>query len=171
MSHPRRSLLFMPGSNPRALKKARELPADGFILDLEDAVAPEAKENARTIVAAALAEGGYGARELVLRVNTLETAWGHADLAAAATMPIDAGLLPKVDSPDRVRLTVSLLDGLGAPKALRARRRDLGFDKGPPRGFDSRSPAAVGLARPRDPRRPRARAGGARRRPPRPPGR
>ena len=92
MSHPRRSLLFMPGSNPRALKKARELPADGFILDLEDAVAPEAKENARTIVAAALAEGGYGARELVLRVNTLETAWGHADLAAAATMPIDAVL-------------------------------------------------------------------------------
>ena len=119
MSHPRRSLLFMPGSNPRALKKAHELPADGFILDLEDAVAREAKENARTIVAAALAEGGYGARELVLRVNTLETAWGHADLAAAATMPIDAVLLPKVDSPDRVRLTVSLLDALGAPKALR----------------------------------------------------
>jgi citrate lyase subunit beta/citryl-CoA lyase len=118
MSHPRRSLLFMPGSNPRALKKARELPADGFILDLEDAVAPEAKENARTIVAAALAEGGYGARELVLRVNTLETAWGHADLAAAATMPIDAVLLPKVESADRVRLTVSLLDGLGAPERL-----------------------------------------------------
>ncbi|MGA7863792.1 MAG: aldolase/citrate lyase family protein, partial [Stellaceae bacterium] len=112
----RRSLLYMPGSNPRVLEKARALPADGLIFDLEDAVAPEAKESARAIVAAALAEGGYGGRELVLRVNTIDTPWGHADLAAAATMPIDAVLLPKVENPDRVALTVSLLDAFGAPE-------------------------------------------------------
>ena len=115
---PRRSLLYMPGSNPRALEKARGLPADGLIFDLEDAVAPEAKESARTIVASALAAGGYGGRELVLRVNALDTPWGQADLAAAATMPIDAVLLPKVENPDRVALTMSLLDALGAPELL-----------------------------------------------------
>jgi citrate lyase subunit beta/citryl-CoA lyase len=118
MLRPRRSLLYVPGSNPRALDKARTLPADGLILDLEDAVAPNAKENARAIVAAALAEGGYGRRELVVRVNALDTPWGHADLATAATMPIDAVLLPKVESADRVRLTGSLLDALGAPDRL-----------------------------------------------------
>jgi len=101
----RRSLLYMPGSNPRALEKARSLSADGLIIDLEDAVAADAKAGARAIVAAALSAGGYGSRELVLRVNPLDTPWGHADLAAAATMPIDAVLLPKVESPDRVRLT------------------------------------------------------------------
>jgi citrate lyase subunit beta/citryl-CoA lyase len=115
---PRRSLLYMPGSNPRALEKARTLPADGLIIDLEDAVAADAKEEARAIVAAALAAGGYGTCELVLRVNPLDTPWGHADLAAAATLPIDAVLLPKVESAERVRLTVSLLDGLGAPERL-----------------------------------------------------
>jgi citrate lyase subunit beta/citryl-CoA lyase len=115
---PRRSLLYMPGSNPRVLEKARALPADGLIFDLEDAVAPEAKESARGIVAAALAEGGYGGRELVLRVNAIDTPWGHADLAAAATMPIDAVLLPKVENPDRVALTLSLLGAFGAPKRL-----------------------------------------------------
>ena len=115
---PRRSLLYMPGSNPRALEKGRGLPADGLIIDLEDAVAAEAKEAARAIVAAALAAGGYGTRELVLRVNPLDTPWGHADLAVAATMPIDAVLLPKVESADRVRLAVSLLDALGAPERL-----------------------------------------------------
>src|SRR6202048_1047491 len=115
---PRRSLLFMPGSNPRALEKARTLPADGLIFDLEDAVAAEAKEEARAIVAAALAAGGYGRRELVLRVNPLDTPWGHADLAAAATLPIDAVLLPKVESAERVRLTISLLEALGAPEKL-----------------------------------------------------
>jgi citrate lyase subunit beta / citryl-CoA lyase len=115
---PRRSLLYMPGSNPRALEKAHGLPADGLIIDLEDAVALDAKEAARAIVAAALAAGGYGTRELVLRVNPLDTPWGHADLAAAATMPIDAVLLPKVESADRVRLTLSLLDALGASERL-----------------------------------------------------
>jgi citrate lyase subunit beta/citryl-CoA lyase len=111
----RRSLLFVPGSNLRALEKARALPADGLIFDLEDAVAPMAKEEARTAVMAALAAGGYGGRELVLRVNALDTPWGHADLAAAATMPIDAVLLPKVENADRVRLAAALLDVLGAP--------------------------------------------------------
>ncbi|HZU91148.1 MAG TPA: CoA ester lyase [Stellaceae bacterium] len=127
-TRPRRSLLYMPGSNPRALEKARGLPADGLIFDLEDAVAPDAKESARAIVAASLAptgqarglkaHGGYGRRECVLRVNPLDGPWGHGDLAAAATMPIDAVLLPKVESPDRVRLAVSLLDALGAPDSL-----------------------------------------------------
>jgi citrate lyase subunit beta / citryl-CoA lyase len=118
MLRPRRSLLFMPGSNPRALEKARVLPADGLIFDLEDAVAPAAKETARAAVAAALAAGGYGARELALRVNALDTPWGHADLAIAATLPLDAVLLPKVEDADRVRLTASQLDALGAPPEL-----------------------------------------------------
>jgi citrate lyase subunit beta / citryl-CoA lyase len=115
---PRRSLLYMPGSNPRALQKARTLPADGLIFDLEDAVAPETKERARAIVGAAVAEGGYGHRELVLRVNAIDTPWGHADLAAAAAMPIDAVLLPKVENPDRVDLTLSLLEAFGASERV-----------------------------------------------------
>jgi citrate lyase subunit beta/citryl-CoA lyase len=115
---PRRSVLFMPGSNPRALEKARALPADGLIFDLEDAVASEAKETARAAVAAAFTAGGYAPRELVLRVNPIETVWGHADLAVAATLPINAVLLPKVESAERVRLTVELLDALGAPPEL-----------------------------------------------------
>ena len=115
---PRRSLLFMPGANARALEKARELPADGLIFDLEDAVAPDAKETAREAVAAALAQGGYGKRELVLRVNALDTEWGEDDLRAAASMPLDAVLLPKVESAERVRETVARLDRAGAPPGL-----------------------------------------------------
>ena len=115
---PRRSVLFMPGANLRALEKARDLPADGLIFDLEDAVAPTAKETARAAVAQALGAGGYGRRELVLRINALETPWGEADLAAAAGLPIDAVLLPKVESADQVCRVVSRLDGLGAPAAL-----------------------------------------------------
>src|SRR5437870_13678498 len=112
---PRRSVLFVPGSNPRALERARGLPADGLIFDLEDAVAPEGKEAARAAVSAALASGGYGNRELVLRVNPLETPWGRADLEIAASLPIDAVLLPKVESAERVRLTADLLGSLAAP--------------------------------------------------------
>ncbi len=100
---PRRSVLYMPGANTRALEKARGLAADALILDLEDAVAPDAKSVARGNVAAALAAGGYGRRERVLRVNGLATAWGVADLAAAAPLPLDAVLLPKVESADGVR--------------------------------------------------------------------
>ena len=115
---PRRSVLFLPGSNPRALEKARALPVDGLIFDLEDAVAPGAKESARAAVAAALSAGGYSPREVVLRVNPLDSAWGHADLAAAATLPIDAVLLPKVENAERVRVVIDLLDALGAPPEL-----------------------------------------------------
>jgi citrate lyase subunit beta/citryl-CoA lyase len=115
---PRRSMLFMPGSNARALDKARGLPADGLIFDLEDAVAPARKEAARTAVAGALAEGGYGARELVLRINPLDGPWGRADLAAAAHMPIDAVLLPKVESAAAVQKAAALLDESGAPPGL-----------------------------------------------------
>jgi citrate lyase subunit beta / citryl-CoA lyase len=115
---PRRSLLFMPGSNPRALKKAPSLPADGLIFDLEDAVAPAAKDAARSAVAAALAAGGDARHERVLRVNALDTRWGAADPAAAAAMPIDAVLLPKVESADQVLRTVSVLDAGGASSTL-----------------------------------------------------
>src|SRR5258708_22362088 len=117
----RRSVLSVPGANPRAMEKARALPADGLIFDLEDAVVPEGKDNARASVAVALTAGGYAPRELVLRVNPLETPWGHADLAAAATLPIDAVLLPKVENAERVRLAIDLLDALGAPPELAVR--------------------------------------------------
>jgi len=115
---PRRSLLFMPGANARALDKARELPADGLIFDLEDAVAPDAKAATRAAVAAAVEQGGYGRRKLVLRVNALDSAWGADDLCAAAAMRIDAVLLPKVESAERVRETVAALDRAGAPAGL-----------------------------------------------------
>src|SRR6185295_5125803 len=100
---PRRSALYMPGSNARALDKARTLPADALIFDLEDAVAPDAKAVARDQIAATVRQGGYGARELIVRVNGLATPWGHADLVAAATMGTDGVLLPKVESADAVR--------------------------------------------------------------------
>src|SRR5438067_9082166 len=114
----RRSVLFLPGANPRAMEKARPLPADGLIFDLEDAVAPDGKDTARASVAVALTAGGYAPRELILRVNPLETPWGHADLAAAATLPLDAVLLPKVENAERVRLAIDLLDALGAAPEL-----------------------------------------------------
>lgn len=93
---PRRSCLYMPGANARALEKARELPADTLILDLEDAVAPEAKAEARGAIAAALAAGGYGKRELVVRMNGLDSEWGHADLEMAVKSGAAAVLAPKV---------------------------------------------------------------------------
>ena len=118
-SRPRRSVLYMPGSNPRALAKGRELPADALILDLEDAVAPDAKEAGREAIGAALAEkAAYGHRELVVRVNGLDTAWGYGDLAAMATAGADAILLPKVESGDMVRRAVAALDAAGAPEEL-----------------------------------------------------
>ncbi|HWB47819.1 MAG TPA: CoA ester lyase [Stellaceae bacterium] len=115
---PRRSLLFMPGANARALEKARGLAADGLIFDLEDAVAPDAKPAARDAIAAALAAGGFGRRELVLRVNGLDTAWGADDLRAAARLPVDAVLLPKVESARRVNEALAVLDRAGAPASL-----------------------------------------------------
>lgn len=94
---PRRSALYMPGANARAMEKARALPCDVVILDLEDAVAPEAKQTARAQVAAAVAAGGFGRREVVVRVNGLDTPWGREDLEMAAASACDAVLLPKVD--------------------------------------------------------------------------
>jgi citrate lyase subunit beta / citryl-CoA lyase len=117
-SRPRRSVLYMPGSNTRALEKARGLAADGLILDLEDAVAPESKAMARANVAAALRAGGYGRRELVVRVNGLASPWGYDDIAAAALMKADAVLLPKVESADTVRQAATLLAAAGAPNSL-----------------------------------------------------
>jgi citrate lyase subunit beta/citryl-CoA lyase len=113
---PRRSVLYMPGSNARALEKARSLPADALIFDLEDAVAPDAKASAREQVRAAVQAGGYGPRETIIRVNGLATPWGHADLAAAARA--DAVLIPKVESADLVRMALSVLDEAGAPPQL-----------------------------------------------------
>lgn len=104
----------MPGANARALDKARELPADGLIFDLEDAVAPGMKVAARAAVAAAVTRGGYGRRERVLRVNGLDTEWGEEDLRAVAAMPLDAVLLPKVESAETVRAAVAALDRAGA---------------------------------------------------------
>lgn len=98
-TRPYRSVLYIPGSKPRALEKARGLPVDAVIFDLEDAVSPEEKENARATLAEALAAGGYGARMKIVRINGLDTDWGRADAAAAAQMECDAVLLPKVDSP------------------------------------------------------------------------
>jgi citrate lyase subunit beta/citryl-CoA lyase len=115
---PRRSVLYMPGSNARALDKGRGLACDGLILDLEDAVAPEAKDQARDLVVRALAAGGYGSRELVVRVNALNTPWGHADLAAAARAGAHAVLLPKVESADAVRQAEAALAAAGAPADL-----------------------------------------------------
>lgn len=95
---PRRSVLYMPGSNARALEKARTLPADALILDLEDAVAPESKALARDQVVAAVKAGGFGDREIVVRINALDTPWGEDDLAAVAPTGPDAILVPKISS-------------------------------------------------------------------------
>jgi citrate lyase subunit beta/citryl-CoA lyase len=99
---PRRSVLYMPGSNARALEKAKTLPADSLIFDLEDAVAPDAKESARRQVVEAVKAGGFGAREVVIRINALDTEWGHDDLVAAAEAGPDAILVPKVSDPDGI---------------------------------------------------------------------
>jgi citrate lyase subunit beta/citryl-CoA lyase len=114
-ARPRRSMLYMPGSNARALEKAKTLSADALIFDLEDAVAPDAKIAARDTVAAASGAGGYGQRETLLRVNGLATPWGHGDLLAAAKMTLDGVVLPKVESADMVCQAVQVLRGAGAP--------------------------------------------------------
>jgi citrate lyase subunit beta/citryl-CoA lyase len=115
---PRRSVLYVPGSNARALGKARALPADALILDLEDAVAPSAKAEARSLALAALRSGGFGRRELVLRVNGAGTPWGAADLEAAARSGAHAVLLPKVEGASDVRQAERALREAGAPPAL-----------------------------------------------------
>ena len=112
---PRRSVLYMPGANTRALEKARTLPADALIFDLEDAVAPEAKEAARTNVVLAAESKAYGKREIAIRCNGLGTPWGEADIEAIAKSGADAILVPKVESATQVTHVVSLLDTAGAP--------------------------------------------------------
>lgn len=115
---PRRSVLYMPGANARALDKARTLDADALILDLEDAVAPDAKAQARAQVAAALREGGYGRRECIVRVNALDTPWGADDVRAIAQAGAHAVLLPKVESADQLAVLAQALDAAGAPADL-----------------------------------------------------
>lgn len=115
---PRRSVLYMPGSNPRALEKAKTLAADGLIFDLEDAVAPDAKAMARDLVAAAIRASGYCRREIIVRVNGLDTPWGRADLAGVATCGAHAVLLPKVESAATIREAETMLRQSGAPDDL-----------------------------------------------------
>ncbi|MBM1172989.1 HpcH/HpaI aldolase/citrate lyase family protein [Microvirga arabica] len=116
---PRCSALYMPGSNARALEKAKTLAADVVIFDLEDAVAPDVKAEAREQVCAAVQAGGYGRRELVIRINALETPWGEADLVAAVAAAPDAILVPKVSSAETLAAVGLRLRRLGAAERTR----------------------------------------------------
>lgn len=116
---PRRSVLYMPGSNARALEKAKSLKADALILDLEDAVAPDAKTMAREQVCAAVKAGGYGRRELVIRVNGSDTPWGKADMEAAIDAAPDAILVPKVNKAEDVKTISQFMVRMGAGEAIR----------------------------------------------------
>jgi citrate lyase subunit beta/citryl-CoA lyase len=116
---PRRSALYVPGSNARAINKARQLDADAVIFDLEDAVAPGAKSAARSAVVESIAAGGYGRRELVVRANGPDTPWYAADVAAVAGSDADALLLPKVSSGADVARLADLLDAAGAGARMR----------------------------------------------------
>ncbi|MDS4027090.1 MAG: CoA ester lyase [Candidatus Contendobacter sp.] len=118
-ARPRRSMLYMPGSNARALEKARTLPADSLILDLEDAVAPDAKELARKQVCEAVTAGGFGMREILIRVNALSTRWGYEDIAMAAKSGADGLLLPKVESADAIRHMEAIMRANNAPESMR----------------------------------------------------
>jgi citrate lyase subunit beta / citryl-CoA lyase len=110
---PRRSALYMPGSNPRALEKAKTLAADVLILDLEDSVAPEAKETARVQVVQTVRAGGFGHREILIRINAMDTPWGAEDLTSAHAAGADGVLLPKVSEPDDLQTFVRRLETLG----------------------------------------------------------
>ena len=115
---PRRSVLYMPGSNARAMEKARELPVDAVILDLEDAVAPDAKSKARELIIETLQKGGFGSREVLVRINGLDTAWWLDDLAVAAAGP-DAVLVPKVSTPEQLRQLAKHLVGVTKEQRIR----------------------------------------------------
>ena len=117
-ARPRRSVLYMPGSKPRALEKARHLPADALILDLEDAVAPAEKAAARDLVRAEGRSGAFGGREVVIRVNGLGTEWGDDDLAAAAAAGPDAVLVPKAESAAQIAEVAARLREAGAPERV-----------------------------------------------------
>jgi len=116
---PRRSVLYMPGANERALEKAKTIPADALILDLEDAVAPDAKPAARERVCAAASSGGYGRREVAIRVNGLDTEWGADDIRAAAQAGPDAVLVPKIGSVADIAEVERQLEQGGAPDHTR----------------------------------------------------
>ena len=116
---PRRSVLYMPSSNERALEKAKSIACDGLILDLEDAVAPDAKSAARESAAAAVRSGEYGNRELTIRVNGIGTEWHDDDIAVAAQAGPDGIVVPKVNSADEVRALVAAIEAAGAPEHTR----------------------------------------------------
>ncbi len=116
---PRRSVLYMPGSNARALEKARELPADGLILDLEDAVAPEAKAQAREAIVKALRNGGFGSREVLVRINGLDTRWWVDDLHAVAEARPDAVLVPKISDPYQLQDLAARIVDMGTDPHIR----------------------------------------------------
>src|SRR5947209_9216812 len=136
---PRRSVLYMPGSNARALEKAKTLPVDSVILDLEDAVAPDAKAAARDQVAAAVKAGGFGAREVFIRINGLGTPLTADDLTAAAAAPPDAILIPKVSTAEQLELIAARLLGMHTDKKVRI----WGKIETPPAIFNARQLAAA----------------------------
>lgn len=111
-ARPYRSVLYIPGSNGRALEKAKTLPVDAIIFDLEDAVAPAEKDNARAMLAEALSAGGYGNRMRIVRINGLTTDWGKADAEAVRDMDCDAILLPKVESAAQVQALADITGDL-----------------------------------------------------------
>lgn len=115
---PRRSVLYMPGSNTRAMEKAKTIAADAIILDLEDAVSPDAKATARQQIVDALAGGGYGKREMIVRINGLDTPWGADDMAAIAKSGADAILVPKINDAETVQGLVAAMDKAGAPASM-----------------------------------------------------
>jgi citrate lyase subunit beta/citryl-CoA lyase len=118
-ARPRRSVLYMPGSNARALEKARQLPADGFILDLEDAVALDAKSMARDLVRKTLQKGGFGDREVVVRINGLDTRWWVDDLQAIADCRPDAVLVPKISDPHQLQDLAARIVDMGTDPHIR----------------------------------------------------
>lgn len=115
---PRRSALYMPAANERALEKAKSIPTDAIIFDLEDAVSPDSKEIARAQAIAAVNSGEYGKRELTIRCNALATPWGHDDVAAAAKACVSAVVIPKISSVAEVDEVSRALDAAGAPKEM-----------------------------------------------------
>jgi citrate lyase subunit beta/citryl-CoA lyase len=119
MIRPRRSLLFMPGSNPRALEKARTVAADGIILDLEDAVAPEAKGTARDAIAQTLAAGGFGKREVIIRINALDSPWWIDDVTMAGRAKPDGIMVPKISSVEDLATVADRLSDIGADMSIK----------------------------------------------------
>jgi len=119
MIRPRRSLLFMPGSNARALEKARNLPADGIILDLEDSVAPDAKAMARDQIAQAIAEKGFGKREVLIRVNALDSPWWIDDVTMAGKAAPDGILVPKISSVKDLNAIADRLSDINADNSIK----------------------------------------------------